>query len=234
MALQPRRTGTLLPDATVVYYTSNHESALFEARIQDHLIEVSGGLPIISVSQVPMTLGTNICVGDVGMSNVNIFRQMQIGAESAKTKYVITAEADYLHPREFFDFRPPDDSIMYAGMPLYILNARRGKRRTFCAKERGSEGAMVVERDLLLEYLKIMLRRQPQWADSGPEDIRLPFLFTMGKMEEFTLPAPLISFRTDKQMHRATPWKKGSETRELPYWGKASDLIDRFMGNNDN
>ncbi len=222
-------------DATVIYYTSNQEDPAFEQAIRDHLfwmVKDAGDLPIILVSQKPTELGDhkNICVGDVGMSNVNIFRQMQIGVEAATTKYIITAEADYLHPKEFFEFRPPDPKIMYAGMPLYILSARKGKRRTFAAKERGSEGAMVVERDLLLKYLRIMLRSQPQWADSGPNDIKLPFLFNMGKMVEFTLPVSLVSFRTKNQMHRATPWKVGSEVRDLPYWGKASDLIDKYMG----
>jgi hypothetical protein len=218
-------------DATIIFYTSNRESPEFANRILAHLIEAIDGLPLITVSHEPMTVGNNICVGDVGQSNVNIFRQMMIGVEAAKTRYIITAEADFLQPAEFFQFRPPDDAIMYAGMPLYILSAQRRKRRVFCAKERGSEGAMVANRDLVLGHLKKMLEGQSKWVDSpGRDVVRLPFLFNMSKMVEFNLPAPIVSFRTANQLHRATPWKVGSELRELPHWGAATDLIDQYLG----
>lgn len=218
-------------DATVVYYTSNHEDPAFESAILWQLIEASKGLPLITVSQKPLDFERNICVGDHGVSNVNIFRQMLIGIEAAFTAYVITAEADFLHPEEYFQFRSPDPNVMYAGMPLYILSAQRGKRRTFCAKERGSEGAMIVDRELLVGYLKQMLKGQPEWIDSpGRDTVRLPFLFNMGPMEVFQLKTPLVSFRTAHQLHRATPWKVGSEVRELPGWGNAADLIVKYMG----
>lgn len=221
-----------IPDATIIYYSSCQENKRFETAILDRLYWTTDGLPIIMVTQKPVRLGDNqnICVGDVGLSNINIFRQMMIGIEAAKSKYIITAEADYVHPPEFFKFRPPRADVMYGGMPLYILSAQRGKRRVFCPKEHPSEGAMIASRDLALKYLQKMLKGRPMWANSGQTDIRLPFLFRMGKMEEFKLPAALVTFRTGNQMHRATPYKRGSELRELPYWGKATDLIIKYMG----
>ena len=178
-----------------------------------------------------MNLGENICVGDVGQSNVNIFHQMLIGAEAAKTTYVIMAEADYLHPREYFEIKPPRDDVMYIAVPLYILSSKRGKRRVFCPKENGSEGAMVTNKQLLVYYLKKMLKRQPEWYNSpGRDVIHLPWLLQMCKHEEITLSKPLVSFRTDKQLHAKTPYKPGNECREIPYWGKAEDLIIKYTG----
>lgn len=64
---------------SIVYYTSNHEKPEFEQKIIDDLLSKRGDLPIISVTQKPMDLGTNICVGDVGLSYLNARRQMLIG-----------------------------------------------------------------------------------------------------------------------------------------------------------
>ena len=83
-------------DITIVYYTSNTENPVFEEKIRQILLADSQGLPIISVSQRPITFGTNICVGEVGRSSYNQWRQLQIGVQAAKSKYIALAESDFL------------------------------------------------------------------------------------------------------------------------------------------
>ena len=63
-------------DKTIIYYTSNQEGSLFEEKIRENILKHKGNLPIISVSQKPMGFGKNICVGDVGHSYLNEFRQI--------------------------------------------------------------------------------------------------------------------------------------------------------------
>lgn len=87
---------------TIIYYTSNREYQSFERSIQQTIIENSNGIPIISVSQKPIDFGENICIGDIGTSELNILRQIRIGAVCAKTDFVIPCESDILYPPDFF------------------------------------------------------------------------------------------------------------------------------------
>ena len=66
-------------DLTIIYYTANHISDYFMANTKKQLIRAIGDAPIISVSQKPMKLGKNICVGDIGRSGYNLYKQILIG-----------------------------------------------------------------------------------------------------------------------------------------------------------
>lgn len=91
---------------TILYYTGNRKHPEFEARVRDTLVKNNPGLPIVSVSQKPLNLGKNICVGDVGASYLNVYRQMFIGAQAVDTEYIVFAEDDFLYPPEYFAFEP--------------------------------------------------------------------------------------------------------------------------------
>ncbi|MCK9371410.1 hypothetical protein M0R04_15960, partial [Candidatus Dojkabacteria bacterium] len=93
-------------NATILYYSSQREKPEFEFKIIDNLLKVCGDLPIISITHFPMDLGHNICVGDVGCSGFNMFRQVLLGCEAANTTFIISAEADCLYPPDYFTFRP--------------------------------------------------------------------------------------------------------------------------------
>lgn len=212
-------------DLTVVYYTCNREEPQFEARIRRSLLHASRGLPIISVSHKPIDLGTNICVGDVGISGLNAWRQFQIGVKAAKTKYVCPAEADMLYPKEFFRFVPPRDDIFYLA-PLYVCFSQRGYGKYFAEKNRRSESAMIVNRDFVLARLDEMYKDLPMW---GPD---FDHIWLLGKQpkEFFELPVPVVTFKTDRNMHRKTPHKVEDKIRELPGHGNVRELIGRYFG----
>src|SRR3990167_3601524 len=89
-------------DLTVVYYTSNRIREPFGQRVRDQLLLAVSGAPIVSVSQKPLDFGDNICVGDIGHTYFNIYRQMLTGAKAARTKYVALAEDDTLYSPEHF------------------------------------------------------------------------------------------------------------------------------------
>ena len=78
----------VIPDLTVIYYTANYLNNRFADRVREQLIRAIGQTPLISVSHKPMDFGENICVGDIGRSVYNIYKQVLIGARAAKTKYV--------------------------------------------------------------------------------------------------------------------------------------------------
>jgi hypothetical protein len=215
----------LTPHATVIYYTSNRENEAFEGRIRRSIRHASKGLPIISVSQKPIDFGTNICVGDVGTSGHNAWRQFQMGVLKAKTKYICPAEADTIYPKEYFSFVPPRDDTYYLA-PLYVCFCQRGYGKYFAWKPRGSESSMVVNRELLLGRLEKMFEGRGMW---GPTE---DFMWLLDKQRRtrFNIPIPVVTFKTDENMHRKTPHKVDDRTKDLPGYGNVRDLIRRYRG----
>ncbi|WP_370574773.1 hypothetical protein [Methanomethylovorans sp.] len=219
-----------MSDTTIIYYTSNRENPSFEARIQQTIIEEMGNLdlPIISVSQKPTYFGKNICVGEVGFSGHNAWRQFQIGALAAKTRFVCTAEADCLHAREYYEFEPKSDNTFYIGNPLWVLFAQRGKVKSFYRKS-GSESSMIIGREFIIDIIDKMLDGLGKWHDPTQPDLS-SIMYKLGKREDFEMSIPIITFKTDNNMHRKTPYSRSSGTKELPYWGMAGDLVRRYCG----
>jgi len=100
-----------MTDLTLLYYTANKEPEGFMTYIQEKLLETVGDTPIISVSQKPIQFGQNICIGEIGMSLYNLYKQVLIAVREARTPYVAIAEDDTLYPKEHFEHR--SDVISY-------------------------------------------------------------------------------------------------------------------------
>jgi len=221
-----------MSDLTAIYYTSNRENPIFEQRVGEALVEAAGDTPIISVSQKPMRLGNNICVGDMGVSSQNAYVQMLIGLTAATTKWVCTACADGMYVPEYFQFVPPRDDVFYFAKPLWVFFSLRGKRRAFVNKPLGSEVAMVCDRRLLIERVRTILA--PIGGSWGPHcsgETCWPNLIDRSVVtrERFYLEHPCITVKTDEQMHRKTPCRMSSQTDEIPYWGTVSQFAKRFF-----
>ena len=148
-------------NATILYYTSNKEDPNFENRIKENLLKNCGGLPIISISHKPIDLGKNICVGDVGASGFNMFRQVQIGLKEVKTEFVISAEADCLYPPDYFTYRPPKNNRCYRNSNLYVMPDLRDY---YFYKEEGATHAQHIGRDFYLDRLNFLFEGAPEWS----------------------------------------------------------------------
>jgi len=210
-----------MADKTVIYFTSNREEPGFEGRIMRKLEQTAGDIPIVSVSQKPIELGTNICVGESEPSTRNALNQLLIGAKEAKTRFVCLAESDFIYPKEYFDFTPASENIGYLAAPVYVLFAQRGKARLFARKVGGCDSAMVVGRECLIDSLVKAL--------SGEV---VTFLDLLKNMEHsrFLMTVPAVTFKTSQNMHRKTPFSRSSVCRELPGIGNSADLIKEYMG----
>lgn len=214
-------------DTTILYLSSNREDPEFEKRIQETILENSGGLPIISVTQKPTNFGTNICVGDVGASGYNFCRQVQIGVKEVKTKFVIHAESDCLYPPEYFGFIPPRDDIAYRNTNQYVLKYKQG-----FFKKKSSTFAQIMGTKAYLERLNYIfeLKDSPMWnmeMFNFPKEYGVKFIESN---EYFKTKNPCVSFKTGKGMRLHTV-TKDEELQEIPYWGKASDLRKKYETN---
>ena len=97
-------------DTTIIYYTSNYlddHNPHFLSNTRKQLLKAIGNKPMVIVSQKPTMFGlnsTNVCVGDIGRSHLNIYWQILQGCKAAKTKFVAMAEDDILYSEPHFNF----------------------------------------------------------------------------------------------------------------------------------
>lgn len=216
---------------TVIYYTSNHEKPEFEQKITDNLISTCGDLPIISVSQKPMDLGENICVGDVGLSAINEFRQILLGVKRAKTPFIVFAESDFIYPPDYFTFAPPEKGL-YRHKNVWVVFKNTEIAGSF-RKKWYSEGAQICHKDLYVEKYEQYLADKPQWLreDTRKEDNswiveNIPFKFFGGE-------TACVTFKTGDGMRSLTTVLnepgKGYKKNRLPHWGHVNKLRKQFF-----
>lgn len=222
-------------DLTVIYYSSNREDPAFEGRIRQHHLSVMGDLPVISVTQKPIDFGHNICVGDVGVSGQNALRQYQIGCELATTKCVCAAESDMLYPADYFAYRPPTDYGLHCAMPVYLVFTHGNRRQSGFFPKRHSEGATIANREYVLRLLEEELEGKSLWRDGvergrEEEDDHPGFFRDRRRPRTYvSLSKAIISFRTEHQMHRKTPYREDGRVETLPMWGDSQTLVRHYV-----
>jgi hypothetical protein len=160
-----------MSDISILYYSDSRLDPVIEKKCVDQLKKASEGKPIISVTQKPLDLGKNICVGDIGSSWLNLYKQLKIATENAQTKYVAMAEADVLYTAEFFNWVPPRDDTFYYNENCWFVQwggnhpELNGMYSTFWG-ERKALSQLVCSRDILLKDLqfKLDLLDEHEWA----------------------------------------------------------------------
>lgn len=214
-------------NTTIIYYSSNKESQEFEKKIVANLLENCGGLPIISVSHKPMNLGKNICVGDVGASGFNMFRQVLIACEEAKTQFVLSAEADCLYPPDYFTFNPPTDDACYRDSNLYVMG---NKRDYYFKKEEGATHAQIVGREYYIETLKKLFEGAPMWNQKEKN-----FPKERHKQEDvfesivhYVTENPVVQIKTGDSMRHYTHSDR-TPIHLIPYWGDGKLLKQKYL-----
>lgn len=214
--------------ASIIYCSSNREEEGFEKRIREMLVKNCGNLPIISVTQKPTKLGTNICVGDdIGVSGFNFFRQLQLGLRVATTDFVISAEADCLYPPDYFQYRPPRLDKCYRNSNLYVMP---DLRNFFFKKSEGATHAQIVGREYFLDRLNKLFEDAPQWSGEEKnfpkerwkkEDI-------FDTVEMYETENPVFQIKTHKGMRYYT--ESDRIPREaIPYWGEGKPLRNYYI-----
>ncbi len=195
---------------TILYYTSNRENPEFEEKIRRNIVKNCGSLPIISVSQKPIEFGENICVGNIGHSYINEFKQILIGAKQAKTEYLIFAEADFLYPKEYFEFNPTTENV-YRYDNVWLIF----KKTNLCYKKSYSNGASICKREFVVKSLEAYLEKQKLWVDWKP------FEFFRGE-------TACVSFKTGNGMTRGATFER-EKAHVLAHWGNVKELKEKYL-----
>lgn len=230
-------------DLSIIYYTCNfleEHAPYFVSNTKKQLLNAIGDMPLIIVSQKPILFGNNsmnICVGDIGRSHLNIYRQMLIGAKAAKTKYVAMAEDDLLYPKEHFEYRPTPGVFAYDLSKWSIFTWV--KPAVFAFKNRRVIHSLICERDLLIESLEERFAKFPDeskiplhyWGDLGRYEHSLGVI--VRKTEEYWSKVSSIYFSHENSYGYQVGLgnrKKLEPFRaiEVPYWGRAENILKLY------
>lgn len=216
-------------EATIIYYTSNKEGDEFEERVKQNILNVTD-IPIISVSQKPIDFGNNLCVGDVGASGFNMFRQVQLACKAAKTRFVISAEADCLYPPDYFTFMPEKDNVCYRNSNVYVMPQWRP---FFFHKKEGATHAQIIGREFYLKRLDELFKDAPMWS---VEEKNFPKERGLGSdvfdiIEHYKTKNPVVQIKTKRSMRHYTHSER-VPIHDLPYWGNGEEFRKEYYGDN--
>ena len=243
-----------MTDLTFLYYTANRIDATFMHMVRYELSTTivciapeysSGeGQPLITVTQKPDQWGHNICVGEIGASIYNVYRQLLIGAQAARTPFVACCEDDTLYVPEHFTHRPAPDVFAYNRNRWVITRrlADDGKSRTafYYWRERTQLAMLVCARELLVETLEERFAKFPEpidhetakkagWGEPGRYERNLGL--TERRRTYFHTAEPCVTFNhTASLMGPRAVQETDLIRQDLPPWGDANALWNRIHG----
>jgi hypothetical protein len=220
-------------DLTLLYYTANRVNATLGEKVRIQLKHACRDAPLITVSQKPMDFGDNICVGDIGRSLQNIYKQVLTGARQVTTEYVALCEDDTLYVPEHFNYRPPKNKFAYN---LHRWNLHiDSEPQVFSYRNRAILSQCIAPTKLLIECLEQRMNI----------DVPKEFCGEMGffekqlglkeyETETFTTTEPNVVVCHNKNTSgRKYHGKDAEPVENLPPWGNAKELIKNIWKKDD-
>ena len=217
-------------DLTLLYYSAHTLPEDCERALRGELLETVKDLyPIISVTQKPINFGQNICVGEIGQSHYNCYKQIYTGVQQVKTKYVAMIEDDTLYNPEHFSYRPTEDDVFSFNTSMWFL-----EDHIFWHKYQTGMFACISTAEILRSTMEERFLKYPveplpvrsqrhSWQEPG-RDERLGF--QNRKAEYFSTDIPLITLN----YYNGLDGKKKSQSNppvvadKLDYWGTPDSL----------
>lgn len=221
---------------TFLYYTANLIPEGFAHKIRTHLQNHANeySIPIISVSQKPINFGTNICVGDIGVCNYNVYWQIYQGIKLVTTDYVVCCEDDALYSNSHLLHTPYHDDIFYYDWNRWLID-----RTNFWHKDNRTVMSMCISSTKLMletlaeKFIKYPNKDTKMWRYFGePGKYEEALGVTLRRREFFNTDNPSLTFNHKNNLggQRKKYPEKDDLTDYLPYWGKASDLWKEYYG----
>ncbi len=214
------------------------------ANTQKQLAIAAKGLPVVSVTQKPMDLGTNFVYESDTQSTFDLYQQVLLGAKKAKTKYVAMAEDDVLYPYEHFHTRLPSGGKFLYNMNKWSIYTWTSPQIFSFKENRKVLHQMSCERDLLIEALEERFAKYPTrksvnskyFGEPGRYESKGKLGVTVRETEEWSSKISCIPFKHPEALdYRFTRRSHGTRLAhgklrktELPYWGKAKDIAKLY------
>ena len=236
-------------DITIVYYTSNQlekDNPYFLSNTKKQLLKAVADFPIVSVSHKPIDLGTNICLGDIGRSHLNLYKQILIGAKASKTKYIACAEDDIFYSYEHFHQElPRGDYFLYDMNKWSIFTWTKPPQYTY--RDRLVVNQLIAPRDYLVEALEERFARVEElkktkseadiikyWGDPGRYEKYLGV--KVREVKHFFSSVPSIVFTHESAfgyLNHSNRKKLGNpKAYDIPVWNRAEDILKLYYDPN--
>lgn len=223
-------------DLTVIFLTQNLLPDNWNKYHQKILLEAMGDADLITVSRKPMELpGINIIQTEPS-SPSNVYWQMLKAAKIAKTKYIAIAEDDTLYVQDHFNHIPSDDTFEYnfSHWSLFVWL----KEPQYGFRHRKGNYSMIANRELVIEALEERFSKYPNGTppestgELGRWRSDKQLGLTKRKAEDFYTSNPIINFNhefgLDDRARRHQKTIGSLRAYDIPYWGKAKDLVKHF------
>lgn len=184
-------------DITLLYCTASTIQEDAAEKVRQNLLQITESkYPIVSVSQKPLKFGDNICVGEIGKTCYNFFKQMLLGARAVKTKYIVHIDDDTLYVPEHFTHRPPDEQTFIYNTHSWIAGSRN-----FWRPKVALSGMFchISPTKALIDNLSVRFKLRPtqprddrHFGEPGKFDTE--FGIPNAKVKTFRTTLPLVSF----------------------------------------
>ena len=236
-----------MEDITCLFLTVN--KVPWEKFHQKVLLEAIEGLPLITISRVPMNLpGIQLRQSDE-QKHDKIYKMMLQGAKIAKTPYMAMVEDDMLYSKDHFTLRPPLDTFGYNWNRWSLFTFGEP---TYSFKKRYCNGCSILPR---LEMIAALEERFAKWpevphylnGELGFEKVERNLGVTVRKSVEMYSKTPVVqihhTYGTPGYGKRTlnpndTVDLKDRQTRkrmgmvrayDIPFWGRSEELVKHFI-----
>lgn len=223
---------------TIIYLTNNLMPEHWMEFQLDAFRKASEGYDVISVSRVPMNLGTNIIQTEPS-SYWNIYYQLMKAAKLAKTDYIAAAEDDVLYTHQHYhEFRPQMDEIAYdrSRWSLFTWD----EKPMYCLRNRVCNCSMISPRQLFIDAIEERIAKYPdglpnkEVGEVGRERIELRLKVKRNKLVEFYSTNSIVQLNhvNGLDIRQNTKWKSHGQIKayDIPTWGRASDILKLYKG----
>ncbi len=235
-------------DLSIIYYTSNQlekDNPYFLSNTKKQLLKAVADLSIVSVSHKPMDLGTNICLGEIGRSHLNLYKQILIGCKAAKTKYVAMAEDDIFYSYEHFHQElPRGDYFLYDMNKWSVFTWSKPPQYSY--RDRMVVNQLIAPRDYLVEALEERFKKVEELKKTKSEAEIIKYWGDPGRYEKylgvsernvkhFFCSVPSIVFTHESAfgyLNHGSHKKLGNpKAYDVPVWGHISNLMKLYDKN---
>lgn len=206
----------------IVYYTDNMLEEELHQAVQRQIIKAANGIPIISVSQVPMDFGRNICVGRKPASYISLHEQLLTGVKAAdKGSVVYLCEHDVFYHPTYFEFMPPEDYAIYFNLNRFFWKRNLKSFLKTNGYRAYSQG--VAYREMFIKLAKEQLHNRRNNLASP----------VVGQFLNFETLIANVDIRHGSNFSGSNPQKESYAAGEspglpmIPYWGTAESLQER-------
>lgn len=178
-------------DLTLLYYTANTIEDYLGENVRKHLLKVNNGkYPIVSISQKPLKFGDeNICVGEIGKSYYNCYKQILVGAKKVKTEYIAMCEDDTLYSTEHFAHRPSDKKVFSYNKNMWYV-----EETEYWNKGWVGMCTCIVATQYLIEILAPRFEKYPQENGVSKRFFQEPGRLDGAKAEYWHSKIPILTF----------------------------------------